>query len=483
MTPSATAILTLLALLGLLVVIAVHGARRTHNVTEFAIANRRLGAWSAGLGYAGAAVNAWTLMIVAAAAFTWGLAAVWIWVAIVCGCIVNLWYVAPRMRALAVGHGHVSPVQLLTSDSGDRLQPLVARSAVFIVAVAVLLQLISMLQFVGGGIAAQLGADAPTSSLIVAGLVTAAVFAGGLRSASACDASQAVIVLVVACLLCVPALIAAGGWSQVQNGLAALGPASGDWLGGKRGVVAVAFVAGVLGIGFALLGQPQAHHRLMAVREDSLPKARWITISWIALLLAAVIVCGWCAGVLYAGLDRPQDALFAIATRLLPPWLAVVFVVLLLGAIALSAAGLLFVFALGCAVDLRRTGTPPSPGWARLALVLAALLAWVLSVYSPVARLDQALLGFSALGAALGPLLLVRLTGKRIRPGSTLGAMWASFVLSLLFHLLPDAPGDFMEHVLPFVASLGIALTGGERRRNPDRADRSQETMHDRVPI
>jgi Na+/proline symporter len=90
---------------------------------------------------------------------------------------------------------------------------------------------------------------------------------------------------------------------------------------------------------------------------------------------------------------------------------------------------------------------------------------------------------FTALGASLGPLLLVRLSGKRIRPGSTLGAMWAGFLLSLVFHLLPDSPGDFLERVLPFIASLGIALTGGERRRNPDRADRSEETMHDRVPI
>ena len=80
-------------------------------------------------------------------------------------------------------------------------------------------------------------------------------------------------------------------------------------------------------------------------------------------------------------------------------------------------------------------------------------------------------------------LTLVRLSGKRVRPGATLGAMWSGFFLSLLFHLLPDSPGDFLERVLPFVTSLGIALTGGERRRNPDRADRSQETVHDRIPI
>ena len=61
--------------------------------------------------------------------------------------------------------------------------------------------------------------------------------------------------------------------------------------------------------------------------------------------------------------------------------------------------------------------------------------------------------------------------------------MWAGAILSWLFHLLPDSPGDFLERILPFVAALGIALTGGERRNNPDRADRAQETVHDRVPI
>jgi sodium/proline symporter len=96
---------------------------------------------------------------------------------------------------------------------------------------------------------------------------------------------------------------------------------------------------------------------------------------------------------------------------------------------------------------------------------------------------EHAMFGYAAIGAAFGPLLLVRISGKRVRPGATLGAMWSGFILSLLFHLLPDSPGDFLERVLPFVAALGIALTGGERRRNPDRADRSQETVHDRVPI
>jgi Na+/proline symporter len=134
-------------------------------------------------------------------------------------------------------------------------------------------------------------------------------------------------------------------------------------------------------------------------------------------------------------------------------------------------------------VDLKRATAPLSLTLLRGMLLVTAVLVCIILLYSPGRIVDHAMFAFTALGASLGPLLLVRLSGKRIRPGSTLGAMWAGFLLSLVFHLLPDSPGDFLERVLPFIAALGIALTGGERRRNPDRADRSEETMHDRVPI
>ena len=132
MTRSATALLTLLALLAALLSIMTWAARRTHNAADFAIANRRLGPWLVTLSYAATGVNAWMLMTVAAAAFLWGLSAVWIWAAVVFGCVVNVWFIAPRLRAASIGSGGITVIQLLSADAGDRLQPLVVRSAVFI---------------------------------------------------------------------------------------------------------------------------------------------------------------------------------------------------------------------------------------------------------------------------------------------------------------------------------------------------------------
>ena len=149
MTRSATALLTLLALLAALLSIMTWAARRTHNAADFAIANRRLGPWLVTLSYAATGVNAWMLMTVAAAAFLWGLSAAWIWAAVVFGCVVNMWFVAPRLRAASIGSGGVTVIHVLSADAGDRLQPLVVRSAVLIMMVTLLLQIAAILQFAG----------------------------------------------------------------------------------------------------------------------------------------------------------------------------------------------------------------------------------------------------------------------------------------------------------------------------------------------
>jgi sodium/proline symporter len=484
MTRSATVTLFLLCCVAVMLTIATWSGRRTHNTADFIIANRRLGFWQVALSYVANTTNVWMLMLLGAAAFALGLSALWIWAALVGGCVVNLWFVAPRLRSVAAGSGSVTVTQVLSSDAGDRLQPLVVRSATFILLVTLLPQCAEILRSAAQLLLHDFGFDVVSSILTAVILLTLCIFAGGLRAASMCDVVQTVIALLVAAFLPLPALIASGGWSQMMNGLAALGPTATDWFGGKSGVVAVAFVAGVFGLGMATTGQPHALSRFIAARDDAtLRWARWISIVWIALLLGAVLVCGWAASVLYSGLEHPEQAMMALSSRLLPPSLSAIIVLGLLFAMVLSVASQLFVMATGLGVDIRRAAAPISAAWTRTALLVVVVLTVALSWYASPGFLAHATFAFTALGASFGPLLLVRLSGKRIRPGSTLGAMWAGFMLSLLFHLLPDSPGDFLERVLPFIAALGIALTGGERRRNPDRADRSQETVHDRVPI
>ena len=484
MNRSATVLLTLLSFAALLLVVAVWASRRTHNAADFVSANRRLGAWLLAVSFTANTVNAWLLMTLAGAAFAWGLSAAWIWAAFVCGAALNLFFIAPRLRQASLAQGHATLLQMLSVDAGDRLQPLVSRSAIVIFIACVLLQASAMMRFAGELLVQEFGFNLISMALTSVALVTVGVFAGGLRACAIGDAVQVIIVGTLAALLMLPALVAIGGMEEFRAVLTALGPLATDWFGGRTGVVALAFAAGVFGIGLGSIGQPQIATRFMAARDEAaLGLARWLALGMIALLLAVVLLCGWAANILYAGLSRPELSMFAIANRALPPGIAAVIVASLIAAIIANLGSQLLALSASLAIDTRKANAPLSLAWSRAAMVLAAVCVVLSTLFAPSTVLEHAMFAYAAIGASFGPLLLVRLSGKRVRPGATLGAMWSGVLLSLLFHLLPDSPGDFLERVLPFVTSLGIALTGGERRRNPDRADRSQETVHDRIPI
>jgi Na+/proline symporter len=484
MNRSATVLLTLLACAAVLLTVAVWAGRRTHNASDFVLANRRLGMWLLALSTTGNTVNGWLLMTLAGAAFAWGWSAAWICGAFVAGSALNLFFVAPRLRMLSVAQGNATLFQILSVDAGDRLQPWVARSAILIFLLCVLLQTTAMLRFAGGLLVEEFGFNLISMALTSVALITVCVFSGGLRASAVGDAVQVIAIGMFAAMLTAGAYVGVGGWEQVQIAFTALGPLATDWFGGRNGVVALAFSAGVFCIGLGATGQPQIATRFMAARdEQTLWRACWLSLAFTTLIVTAVLCCGWGASVLYSGLERPELAMFTLADRSLPPSIAAFIVATLIAAVLANLGSQLLALGSSLGIDLRRVNAPLSLAWSRAAMVFAAVLVVLSTLWAPPSVFEHAMFGYSAIGASFGPLLIVRLSGKRVRPGATIAALWAGFVLSLLFHLLPDSPGDFLERVMPFVASLGIALTGGERRRNPDRADRSQETVHDRVPI
>ncbi|MBB6094801.1 sodium/proline symporter [Povalibacter uvarum] len=484
MSRSTAALIALSVYGAVLVAIALWGGRRTHNGNDFFLASRRLNAWLVGFSHTANATPAWLLLAFGGSAFAWGLSAIWIWGAVVAGYLLNGFYVAPRLRQLAVGQGSLTLTQVLSADGGDRLQPLIIRSAALILSIALLLEVSAVLHLASSVFAENLGFDVTSSCITAVAAIVIFALVGGFWALSLSDVVQIGVLLVVVVIVPLLALAVTDGREQMEIGFQALGPATTDWFGGKTGVVALAFVLGVSGLGFELTGQAHALNRFMAARDEvTLRRARWISVASVAALLGVTLIAGWTASVVYAGLEQPERAVFVVIDRVLPPGLAAVIIALVLGVVLMGMGNRLLVLASCLSADMKRAVSPLSFAWARVVLVFYAIVALCLALYGGESLLNRAMFAFTAMGAAFGPLLLVRLTGKRVRPGSTLGAMWAGFVLTLLFHVLPDAPGDFLERVFPFVAALGIALTGGERRRNPDRADRSQETVHDRVPI
>lgn len=463
---------------------AARAVRRVHSASDFFNGGRRGHAWSIALGHTANAMPPWLLLIVSSSAFAWGLSAIWLWAGLVLGFVLNWFFVALRLRAAAAAEHALSVLQILSFDAGERLQGPIRLSASAIVLVALLLLAAAQLH-AAAMLAAQVGIVGGAVVVCVGIGVMVHVLIGGYPAASRSEAATLLIMLAIALFLPVPAVLAADGTAQLGIGFAALGPEANDWFAGRTGVVALAFALGVSATGFALAGQPHALARFMAARDArTLQQARWISLVCVLIVPWMMLLCGWCAKVLYTGLNDPSQALFAIGNRTLPPWLAAVVIALAICALLASMGGPLLSAAASLTLDLRSMQQRrPSLALAHIALLVCAGLTLMLALYAEEAYLERSMLAFGLMGSTLGPLLLVRLGGKRVRPGSTLGALWSGALLTVVFHALPDAPGDFLERVVPFVAALGIALTGGERRRNPDRADRHEQTMHDRVPI
>ena len=463
--------------------VTLWSARRNPGAYEFFLAGRRLGPATVGLSSASSVVSGAVLIGLSSTAYYWGLAAVWTGLALLLGTLVNWFYVAPLLRALSLVHDSWSLTQVLAADAGERTQRRVAWTAAFIVIVALSLFASVQLKIAGSMMEHAFHWHISTALICALTIVFVYTVIGGLFAISVLGAIHALAMLCIVFALMVFAVDAVGGPSALMAALAEMRTNGDGWLGTRSGVVALAFVLGTLGPGLGGCGQPYITHRFMALQDATLMlRAGGFAIAWTLCMVLFALVVGWCAKVLIGELGG-FDVLTELASRRMPTVLAVAVTFSLIASIVSSLDILLLLIVVAVSNDTRRPSASPSLEFARVFMPFVAVAIVLVALYIPLSATEYGAFAFNALSAAFAPLLLVRLGGKRIRAGSMLGAMWAGLFLTVIFHAMPDAPGDFLENVLPLVAALGIALTGGERRHNPDRANRAATTVHDRMPI
>ena len=96
-------------------------------------------------------------------------------------------------------------------------------------------------------------------------------------------------------------------------------------------------------------------------------------------------------------------------------------------------------------------------------MLIVVLLAVLVALFLPAPIFSRVLFAWSALGAALGPTLFARLLGWQIPDGVRVTGIWIGFGLTVALSLLPNAPGDILERLLPFAAH-SVLLIWGRRR-------------------
>jgi len=465
MDPSTLLLGTIIAYNLLLLGIGWWASKRTHDGDDFYLGGRGLGPWVASLSSAASSSSAWTLLGVSGAAYTWGLSAFWLLPACFLGFAFNWLVLARPLRKLAHETGAVTIPELLADGMPAKWARAFVVSASLIILLSLLVYVASQFQAAGKTFAETFDLDSSTAVILGGTVVLVYTMCGGFWAVSVTDMLQGLVMVAAAILVPTVALISVGGWDGMLAGLAAANAGLDTdlmaWTRGAGGAGVFGFLIGTFGIGLGYPGQPQVVNRFMAMSEGaSIRQGTAISLVWALLIYSGMLLAGWCARGVLEPLADGEDALLGLTQSLFSPVVAGIIIAAILSAIMSTADSQLLVCGSTVAHDLPNRPAKRKVLLDRLAVVGLAIAAMVAALNVQQSIFDTVLFAWSALGAAFGPLLLVRVRQGPVRPGAAFASLWAGFSCSLFWPLLPHSGFGVYELVPAFGLAWLIARAG-----------------------
>ena len=432
--------------------IALRALQRTRSNADYVIGGRALSAPVAALSAGASDMSGWLLLGLPGAVFALGLGEAWIVVGLVCGAWGSWRLVAPRLRADSERlRGAVTLPQFLARSVAAKT-PLPA-----LVATALVLGFFAIYtaaSFVAGAklFEATLGLDYRTALWIGVGAVLAYTLLGGFLAVCWTDFFQALLMLAALGTVAVLAFAHTPPAAAVDAADAAVG----------MGALAV---VSALAWGLGYFGQPHILARFMAIDgAHSVPRARRINLTWMALAGAAAVAVGW-AGRGHFGAEGLADAetvFIALARDLLAPWLAGVVVAGILAAVMSTVDSQLLVAATALVEDVARPRFPRLRDdrallLSRVTVGIIALAAGVLAADPDNAVLELVAYAWAGLGASFGPAVLACLFWRRATEAGVVAGMVAGAAVTVAWH---HAQGGIFElyELLPAFLAAGCAI-------------------------
>ncbi len=438
--------------------IGVMSARvRRSSSEDYLVASRNVNPWAVAL--SAVSTNNSGYMFIGLIGFAWrvGVQTVWLFVGwILGGCLTRLW-VHRRLRTQSEEKNVASvPGLLAIGRDGKTLRP-----------VAMVAGLITFF-FLGGYAAAQLKAGSITlnamfgwpmwvGSVVGVVIVTVYCMAGGIRASIWTDVAQSIVMIGAIVLLLAISHIEVGSFQGLFDGLRRADPSLVKLMPGGTMSSLGLYVLGFLFAGFATIGQPHVLIRFMAIDStDSIRKARNIYIIWYILFATACIAVGLYARVLMPELGAgatgselvrlTEGALPQLSLKLMHPILIGVVLAGLFAATMSTADSQL----LSCSAAVTQDIYPKwssSLGASKLATLAVAGLALVIALTATSGVFSIVMIAWSALGASIGPVLLIRLAGRPLSSALAIVMMLSGLATVVLWGMSPYA--DIVFKALP----------------------------------
>ncbi len=444
--------------LAVLLVIAWAASRRTHGGEDFHLAGRSLGAWTAGISSTASSESGWVTLGAVGMTFTHGIAGLWFAPGCLLGYLVNLYFVAPRLRALSVEQDSLTLTDVLTKRWGDPRNVL-RITATLIILVCMMGYVAAQMTAAGKAFSSTMGIPGKTGYLlgvIIGAIVIIIVTSlGGFRAVAWTDLFQGLLVAIALFALPIYAVLHLGGFGALISGLGKIDPNYLSATGGQAGAALFGMVVGGLGIGLGYPGMPHVVTRYMATRnENEIRRLRLIGMMWGVTVFYGAGLAGLAGRVLLPSLEDPEQTLMVLAVKLMHPVLAGLLLAAIISAILSTVSSQLLVAASSVSYDIVEEALGYEADDKR-SLLLGRITVAIVGLLGILVALSEVRLVFwfvlfawSGLGAAFGPLVLLAAIGRGVTRHGALAGMLTGVGVTVAWKLgrgISDNPEAFAK--------------------------------------
>ncbi|HUG20566.1 MAG TPA: sodium/proline symporter [Planctomycetaceae bacterium] len=429
---------------------------------DYLIADRSVNPWMTAL--SAVATNNSGFMFIGLIGYTYrnGFSAVWMMVGWILGDLTGWLLVHSRVRRVSE-EMNVSTIPGLMGTYEDRVsRPVIAVAGLL---TFVLLGVYSAAQLKAGSTALHtlFGWDLRAGAIIGAVIVVLYCFSGGIRASIWTDCAQSIVMIVAMILLLIAAAMKAGGPAAVWENLHAQDPQLVNWFPENLEFGFLLYLLGMTFGGFGAVGQPHILVRFMAIRSVAeMRSARGIYFLWFVPFFVAGIAVGLYSRVLIpdiaslpsaAGLSATQAtelAMPVMARQLLPDVLIGLTLAGLFSATMSTADSQILVCSGALTQDI-------NPRWkdsyaaSKIGTLLVASLALGIALFANQGVFSLVLIAWSALGAGLGPVVILRVFGRPVNSATALLMMTAGVATVIVWNL--SGYDDDLFKLLPGMAA------------------------------
>ena len=457
----------------LLIAIAVAGARRMRDMSEYVLGGRRLGSFTAALSAGSSTTSAWTMLALPALAFTDGAVSIWVPVAASIGIWLSWTVIARRLRRYTFEANNVLTIpefyEVRFGDKTGILRTLASFITIFFVVFYVSSGL------VGGSklLETIFGIEAVSGVLLTFLSVASYTLIGGFRAVSRTDVFQALLMLASLLLIVFTIFRLAEGQFTDAGGHAGnfLNPFTGE----AGDPVTLVFVLSVTGWAFGALGAQRILQRFMAIeREDRIVQSRNISVIWVITVYALAIAIGLMAhtSLAHAGsttvLEDSERIYLMVAEVFFHPVVTGVLLTAVIAAV-MSTADSQLLLASAVATDdtpfIKRFAYSISANarvWmGRLLLVVIGWIAVAISILWPESIFDLVSFAWGGMGAAFGPVTILALYWRRFNSWGAIASIVAGTLIASIWWYLVGGPSgiwDIQPATPGFVVALLVAV-------------------------